>query len=794
MSAVLLRAWSDLRRRWRAWATLGVLVGLIAGTVIAAAAGARRTDTAFGRFLAATKAPDVFAFTDQSDPAFAQIPYDEVVRFPEVAAAARASALTVLEPSDTTLVVSEDPRLGTALLRHKMLAGRPPRPDRADEVMVSFTLAKAHHLKVGSGLRLSLAAGQQPPVPLSFSVVGIEASADEFPPQTGTGVNQAWASPAFAAAGRASGVYDAAFAVIVLRLRHGRADVPGVERRIQEMAAGKPANVFALADQTVNTQHSIHLQAVALWLLAALLALAGVLVVAQLLLRQGQMESGDHPHLRALGMSKGQLWALGMVPAGTAGLVGAAVGLVVALALSPLTPVGVARTAEPHPGVAVDAVALGLGALASLVLVLVAGAWPAWRAATVTAAGGYRAALARPSVVAAAVARTAAPVPVTTGVRLALEPGRGRSAVPLRSTLTGAVIGIVALAGALGFGASLQHLLATPRLYGATWDARVTSLSQDPVSTVLPAVEGDGAVADISTGYSGVPMALGPVRVDAIAVAPVRGSTLMPTALEGRLPAAPDEIVLGTRTMAQVHTHIGGTVDAIVADASTEPLPLKVVGRAVFPSLSDALGLGRGAGLTPEALPRLVPTAGALPAPDTILIRFRRGVDPARARSDLQRRMAALGPFAALRPERPVDLVNFGQVQNLPVLLGALLGAFAAATLAHLLATSIRRRRRDLAVLKTLGLAPRQVRATVAWQSTTLAVVALMVGIPLGVAAGRSVWLLFAHQLGILPEPAVPVIALVVLAVATFVTANLVALLPARAAARTQPALVLRTE
>src|SRR5207249_6876735 len=129
-----------------------------------------------------------------------------------------------------------------------------------------------------------------------------------------------------------------------------------------------------------------------------------------------------------------------------------------------------------------------------------------------------------------------------------------------------------------------------------------------------------------------------------------------------------------------------------------------------------------------------------------------------------------------------------------PLVLAALLGGLAAATLAHLLVTSIHRRRRDLAILKTLGFASGQVRTTVAWQATTLAVLAVLVGVPAGVVAGRWVWILFAHQLGIVAVPTVPVVTLAVLAAVAVVVANLVAVVPARVAARLHPALVLRSE
>ncbi len=794
MSAVILRARADFRAYWRAWVGLALLVGLAGGAVTAAAAGARRSDSAYPRFLAATRAPDVQVFSDPDDPNFAQIPFDQLSRLPQVAEAAPAVAYAVVDPPDAALIAGRDERVGRSVQRHKLLAGRQPRPESADEVMASFTLARSHHLRVGGILSLTIAVpggDDRSPVTVALRVVGIEASAGEFPPQTGTSTDQAWTTPAFfqAHAGELK-IYDAA----ALRLRRGSRDSAAVLGEIQQLAGGRPANAFASTDQSVNTERSIHLQAVALWALAALLAVAALLVTAQLLIRQAHLESGDDPALRALGMSRGQLATVGMARSVVVGGLGAVVAVGLAFLLSPLTPVGLARTAEPGPGFALDATALGSGALATFVLVTAAAAWPSWRAATATRTelrasetGGRN----RASAVAEALARAAAPVAMTTGVRLALEPGRGRAAVPVRSTVMGAVIGVVALATALGFGASLDHLLATPRLYGVTWDAQVVNPATDDVSAALPVLDQDGDVADVSFGYAGFPLVVDGVRVDGIAVAPVRGASLAPTPVEGRLPTEPDEVMLGTRTMTALHARIGSTVRGILGDATTDPVPLRVVGRAVFPSLGDAMGLGQGLALTPAGFHYMVPVGG--PKPDLILVRFRSGVDASRATSALQRRVAPVR-LAALAPARPVDLVNFGRVQSFPLVLGGLMGLFAAATLAHVLVTSIRRRRRDLAVLKVLGLGPAQVRATVAWQATTLALVAVAVGVPLGVVAGRLVWRLFAHQLGITPEPAVPLLALGLLALATMVVANLVAVLPGRSASRTQPALVLRSE
>ena len=114
--------------------------------------------------------------------------------------------------------------------------------------------------------------------------------------------------------------------------------------------------------------------------------------------------------------------------------------------------------------------------------------------------------------------------------------------------------------------------------------------------------------------------------------------------------------------------------------------------------------------------------------------------------------------------------------------------------LAHTLLTSVRRRRRDLAVLKVLGFVRSQVSATVAWQASVIAAVAVVVGLPLGIAGGRWAWHLFAGQLGVPPQARTPALAMVAIAAATLLLANLLAAGPARIAARTHPSAILRAE
>jgi ABC-type lipoprotein release transport system permease subunit len=144
--------------------------------------------------------------------------------------------------------------------------------------------------------------------------------------------------------------------------------------------------------------------------------------------------------------------------------------------------------------------------------------------------------------------------------------------------------------------------------------------------------------------------------------------------------------------------------------------------------------------------------------------------------------------------QRPADIKNYAGIRDTPLILGAVLALLAVGTLTHVLLTGVRRRRRDLAVLKTLGLLKSQVVMVVSWQATALTTAALLAGLPLGVVAGRWSWALFASFIGIADQADIPVPQLLLAIPAALVLANLIAAGPGRAAARTKPAPILHNE
>jgi hypothetical protein len=292
-------------------------------------------------------------------------------------------------------------------------------------------------------------------------------------------------------------------------------------------------------------------------------------------------------------------------------------------------------------------------------------------------------------------------------------------------------------------------------------------------------------------------------------------AALAPPILSGHSFDTPDQIVMGAATLEQLHKRIGDTVTVghLSADASTElpPKVLRIVGTATMPAVGTLDGLhasmGTGALLSAELIPPAVLNQfGPSSGPNMIFVRLRHGANRAAAARSLQQIADSINKVMAADPslgigvsiyvlpvQHPAEIVNYRSMGNTPAILAAGLAAGAVVALGLTLAASVRRRRRDLALLKTLGFTHRQLAAVVAWQASVAAIIGIAVGVPLGIAAGRWLWIVFAHKIFAVPRPTVPVVSVILVAFGALVLANLVAALPGRSAANTPAALVLRT-
>jgi putative ABC transport system permease protein len=839
MAPVWFALRAGMRRRWRTLVSLALLLGLAGGVVLTAAAGARRTDTAYPRLLTWANASQVTALLGGLDPAY----FAALHRLPQVAAVATAMQYNIALPvsgglpdNQVEVLASSDGSLGTTVDRVKLLQGQMFGPGAAGEAVIDPGTAARLHLAPGDTLHLVAtpyldANGDIDPaksqVPLTFRVAAVGLFDDQVVPTTSNSSEpRILLSPGFSRTALATRAYGTKGSIDYLaqayvRLKPGPdpAAFIAAAQALSSRYPGVRANgglVFTdNSPQVAGTERAIRPLAVALALFGALAGLIALAVIGQLLARQMTLDAAGYGVLSALGMTRGALLALAAARLGLVTVAGGIIAVGVATAASPLMPIGAARLAEPQPGIGLDPAVLGIGFAAVVLLPLLVLATPAIRAvrqahgSATTATPPAARPVARPSWLAGALTR-AGTVTGGIGTRMAFEPGHGRTAVPVRSALAGTAIAVAAVVAAAVFGTSLVGLVSSPEQYGQNWGQQLSlGFAAIPASYAAQFA----ATPDV-TGY-----ALGDIgqldiagtRVAAVGVNQVHGDGYL-TMLAGRPPANAGEIALGAQTMRALGVRIGQTVRATVDWATGHPGPatqhlLRVTGTVVLPDfgqsgLSSDTDLGNGAVVSPTLLSTIQTFPGCTSARDTcyslLLFRYRPGTNLPAAQAALLAAAAKAGcPYGACTvtaDQRPGDIKNYAAIRDTPLTLAAVLGVLAVGTLAHVLLTGVRRRRRDLAVLKTLGFTRGEVLRTVAWEASALAAAALVVGIPLGVIAGRVGWALFANATGIASQATVNV-PLVLLAIpATLLLANVIAAWPGWAAARLRPAQVLRTE
>ncbi len=828
---------ATFRRRWSGYLALALLIGLVGGVAMGSMVAARRTDASYPKFLASTNPSDLVVqpFTSPAySPAFVR----QLAALPHVAGAAVAVPLTAI-----TLTPSGHP--GTVLLAHVQLAatvggsdglysgqdrvtitaGRRPNPARADEVVATQDAATLLHLHIGSRVRVGLIGSNSGSLRgrADLTVVGIgvlntqvlqdSVDADRTGFLLGT--------PALArefAACCASGMD------VGLRLKAGGRYDAAVGQEYNRLLAtssyispgGSELYVYVTSAIEAEAQRSIRPEAIALGVFGLIAGLAALIIGTQSISRQLRVGADDAGALRALGAGPAMVMADGLPGIVVAVTAGALLAVGVAIALSPFSLFGPVREVEPGPGIYLDGAVLGLGALALLLVLAGVATAIAYRQVPHRLAARDHAGAQRPAATRAAAAAGLPPSGVE-GLRLALEPGRGRTAVPVRSVLTGAVLAMTVVTATLTFGASLTTLVSHPVLYGWNFDYALYAVQgwgPVPARFADPLLARDRLVA-ASTGVYFATVQVDGQTVPAM-IAPTRAA-VAPHVLSGHGLDSSHDIVLGPATLAALHQRVGGTVTLAGGSLNVR---LKISGTATMPAIGGVLSvhpsMSTGVLFSTAVLPgnALGGVFGRLlNGPNAILVRLRPGVSEAAGLRSMQairtqltgvltspRAMAASGGGSVadtidlLPAQRPAEIVNYRSMGAMPAVLAGGLAAGAMAGLGLTLVASVRRRRRDFALLKTLGFTRRQLAGAVAWQSSAIALAGLVIGVPAGIAFGRFLWLAFAHELSAVPDPVVPAGSIVLAALAALVLANLVAALPGRAAARTPAAIVLRVE
>jgi MacB-like periplasmic core domain/FtsX-like permease family len=771
MTAALLWARANLRSQWRSAVLVVLIAGLCGGLAMAALAGARRTTTSFNRFVRATK--DVNIFVATPDRATADLASDALRRTIDpdlvIEIELMAAKPTTLDKSDeVSLSVVGDLTDTTAprtVAMPKVVAGE--LPTGARDIAVNELAAK--QFGVGRGDHLDMVgyspaayetcwsdpSGCAPDVVLGeVTVSGILRYPGDLSPEAAgalgielsRALTRSWV-PLLAGQQWISGTYESSPDARE-QLGTMLTDAIGSDR-----INGESADVFMDTDAVGDperVQGALDVERNGLLILGLIAGLAGLVAVPQALARNRATALTEEYRLRALGWTQRNQARASTMWSALLGLVAGVAAVAIALAISPLFPIGLARQAEPSPGVDADWPVLLLGAVVSVVVMLGAGALVSSRHERAHTPRQGR--LAR-------VFSVSRPVPATAG-RFLLDAGR-ISAVA-RTTLVAAVFGVAMIACAATVIRSQDYLVARPALYGAPWDLQGGVFGEAPDPDALRALNDDGGVA-ASALLTGGRIEVDGDEIGAVAIERLKGS-IEPTILDGRTIRDDGEVVLGRAVMDSHDLHIG---DAVTVGSSDSVGQLTIVGIGV-PVSVGSYSSDVGAILMPSDYERFgtastIENEGGL----ELAVRLAEGADITAVRSHMA---GITGGFERVIDEsfRPARILNMNRVRSVPQIVEAFAALLTLLVLVHSLATVASRRRHDLSVLRALGMRPGQARHVLWWNGGIVGAMAVAIGIPVGVVGGRLLWHAFANSVDSVYAPRSPWILLVLVAAGLF--------------------------
>ena len=785
----------EARNRWRSLAWLAVLVAFAGATVMTAVAGARRGSTAVDRLEEGTLPATIVVLPNE--PGF---DWEPIRRLPGVAA---LSTFAVADYGIEEIPPDEfpeglgfppgDDEIFRTIERPIVLDGRVPDPARADEVVVSPKFRRHFGLGVGDSVTLRLfdpeavdrniAEGGELSDPdgpaVKATIVGVIRSpwyADTVQLSSGGLVPSpglfAKYPTAFIGSSRMG------FVNAMVRLEGGPAGINAFKERLAQATGRDNIDVWDQSEGADHARDVTGFEATCLLAFALAAALASVFLVGQAIARYAAVTATDLEIFRAMGVVPATTRLLATAGPTAAGAVGAVCAVAAAIVASRWFPLGTAANYEPHPGVDVDWLVLGAGVVVLPLVVAAGSVVSASSVRRVRTRGGLPVPLAK--------ALAGAPVPVAVGARLTTSAG-GRQAVPLRPALFGAVVGVAGVLAALTFAVGVGDATKDFSRFGQTYElaAFLGSNGQDfgPADRLLPAVAGDPGVAGIDDARVDIAQ-VGGGAASLYTFDPV-GEPIEVVLTSGRMPtAAGNEVALGPRTAEALGIGVGATVE-LAGPKGT--VPATVSGLAFVPA-GPHNDYASGGWVAPRVYERLFDGHTFHFA----LVDLKEGVDPEVVAARLAESPGldfAIGPIS-----EPVEQAELRQVRSMPFVLAGFLTLLAVGAVGHTLASTVRRRRHDLAVLRVLGLTGRGVRLAIVTQATGIAVVGFVIGLPLGVALGRTVWGAVADSTPIVNLAPTAWLAVILTPVVAVVAANLLAAWPARRAASLRVSHVLRAD
>jgi putative ABC transport system permease protein len=595
--------------------------------------------------------------------------------------------------------------------RYQILDGR--WPDRPGEIAVTSLQRPDYsraHVAIGDHLSI-LSRADRP----TFEVVGRVAGMPQSPPR------------AFVRSDQVAALTDDADYRLGYELAY-RVEQPETDASLAgytaEIRAALPAGtetapvMTSVYDRRQEAGAKANMQGPSL-VFAVIALVCAALIVGNVItgtILASQRELGI---MQAVGFSRRQVVAVMAGQAVVTALIGAAFGILIGI-LAAGGPLSESADNVTEPPASAVSPLLDLAVLAGIVLVVGGVALLAARHAGDADPARVITLGAAPTITTDGIlVRALRSIPLPRPVRL----GIGDAFLhPLRSLVTIAVlaIGVATIAFAADLGSLIGPIADDRAVYDANYSLRVERygpLSDETVSAALaadPDITASLGVRDMTMTFDG---STEPVRATAM-----RGDTpaLDFRASAGRWFDGPGEAVITSAAMKVAGARIGDTVSGW---ADGRPIRLRIVGAMNDFSRYD----DRHIRFDWTTYQTIFPGA----APRQYLI----GLRPGARRSDVARRLEEADPHflqAAINPKveeqtriRPMLVSAIGFPTFLLLLIGAV-GVF------NMIVLNTTERRFDHAILKAIGMTPRQVIVMAASPSVAIALLAIVIGLPLG--------------------------------------------------------------
>lgn len=771
-TAVLVKAWADVRRQRTHTLVIVVMTLLAGGTIALGLNLLQKSSDPFDR-----------AFDTQRG-AHLQVWYNSFDDLADTPATLGASAVEGPWPSVGTTVQYGGSRYDLGLVGRsspggtvdalRMVAGQWAQD--SGEVVLNYSFAELNRIRLGDRLpTASLTANA------TLTVVGIAVDIDQGPADLNA--QQAWAAPAqVSALGNGRNLQYEMVYRFPQPPSHEQltADMDRLRRSLPSGTVTQSADYRLI--RSVFTQTTLVLVSVliafGIFALAVSLATVANLVVGAVL--TSYREIGV---TKALGFTPGQVVATLVTTMLIPAAVGCAVGVPAGALLSlPLVAAAARSIGLPSPAGVAPAADIAAPA-AVLLAVLLAAAIPALRAgrlSTVAAIStGATPQTTKSSKLSHQLQRLRLPRPVSLGTGDAV-------ARPLRSALTvlAVLVGVATIVFAIGLRDSVTWIIHNAdRLGGDVSIQRTDTVPDSRVMAIAGAQAGTAKVLGYRNDDLVIPGVATPVQGTAL-----RGDTAgfgwSMFLTQGRwYDHTPGEVLLARATIVESHLTLGSYFDASV---DGHPIRLRLVGE-VFGTNNN----GHTAWYDWATLASVEPPAQPL----RYAVQLRPGTDAA----------AYAKAFQAQEPDslqvsvpRATSVAAIDAVNVILLVLAIVLGLVAAAGVLSTTLLDVRQRRRDIAILKTVGMGPAQILAMVLTSATVLGVAGGLLGTPIGQFAHHGILAALINSGGEdLPARAynvLPTTTLYLLGLTGVAIALLGALLPARHALRGQIAPALRSE